>query len=71
MIPETKLDETFPESQLLMDGFTPSYRMDRNVNRGGIALYVREDVSSKQISFKNDDKDIVDALLKFTLRKRK
>ena len=71
MIPETKLDETFPESQFLMDGFTPSYRMDRNVNGGGIALYVREDVSSKQISFKSDDKDIVDALLKFNLRKRK
>ena len=71
MIPETKLDETFPESQLLMDGFTPSCRMDRNVNGGGIALYVREDVSSKQISFKNDDKDIEDVLLKFNLRKRK
>ena len=48
-----------------------SYRMDRNVNVGGIALYVREDVSSKQISFKNDDKDIEDVLLKFNLRKRK
>ena len=30
MISETKLDETFPEGQFLMDGFTPSYRMDRN-----------------------------------------
>ena len=48
-----------------------AYRMDRNVNGGGIALYVREDVSSKQISFKNDDKDIEDVLLKFNLRKRK
>ena len=48
-----------------------SYRMDWNVNGGGIALYVREDVSSKQISFKNDDKDIEDVLLKFNLRKRK
>ena len=55
---KTKLDETFPESQFLMDGFTPPYRMYRNTNGGGIALYVREDIPSRQISFKSDDKDI-------------
>ena len=55
---KTKLDETFPESQFLMDGFTPPYRMYRNTNGGGIELYVREDIPSRQISFKSDDKDI-------------
>ena len=30
MISETKLDETFPEGQFLMNGFPPPYRMDRN-----------------------------------------
>ena len=30
MISETKLDETFPEGQFLMNGFAPPYRMDRN-----------------------------------------
>ena len=58
MISETKLDETFPENQFLMDGFTPPFGIDRNLNGGGIALYVREDIPSRQISFKNDDKDI-------------
>ena len=57
MITETKLDETFPEGQFLMDGFTPPYRMDRNANGGGIAFYTRENVQSRQISFKNNDKD--------------
>ena len=57
-IPETKLDETFPEGQFLMDRFTPPYRMDKNTNRSGIALYVREDIPSRQISLKNGDKDI-------------
>ena len=52
MISETKLDETFPEGQFLMDGFTEPYRMDRNTNRGGIALYVREDMPSRKMSFK-------------------
>ena len=38
MISETKLDETLPEGQFLMDGFTPPYWIDRNTNGGGIAL---------------------------------
>ena len=63
MICETKSDETFPVGQFLMDRFTPSYRMDKNTNGGGIALYVREDIWSRQISFKNDDKDIERFLL--------
>ena len=62
MISERKLDETFEEGQFLIDEFTPPYRMDRNANGGSIALYVREGIPSKQISFKNDDKDI-DSLL--------
>ena len=32
--------------------------MDKNTNRSGIALYVREDIPSRQISLKNGDKDI-------------
>ena len=35
MITETQSDETFQESQLLMDGFTTRYKMDRNTNGGG------------------------------------
>ena len=41
-----------------MDGFTPPYRMDENKIGGSIALYVREYIPSRQILFKNDDKDI-------------
>ena len=58
MISETKLYETFSEGQFLVDGFNSPYRMDRNTNGGGIAFYIREDMPSRQISFKNDDKDI-------------
>lgn len=41
-----------------MDVFTPQYRMDRNANGCGTALYVRESKVSRQISIKNDRKDI-------------
>ena len=70
MISEAKLDETFPESQFLMDGFTPPYRMDRKPNGGGTALYVREDIPSRQISFKKDDKDIKHFFVEINLRKK-
>ena len=50
MMSETKLDETFPEGQFLMDVFTPPWRMDKNVSGHGIALCIREDIPSRQIS---------------------
>ena len=70
MISETKLDETFPEDHFLMDRFTLSYRMDRNINGGGIALYVREDILSRQILFKNDN-NTEHFFVEINLRKKK
>ena len=52
MISETKLNGTFPEVSFLMNGFTPPYRMDRNPNEVGIALFVGEDIPSRQILLK-------------------
>ena len=40
-----------------MDGFTPAYRMNKNANGNGTALYVRSVIPSKLILFKNHDKD--------------
>ena len=54
-----------------MDGFTPPYRMDGNTNGGGIVVYVREDILSRQISFKNDDKDIEHLFVEINHRKKK
>ena len=47
MIPELKLDDSFPLGQFLIDGFHMSFRFDRNENGGGILLYVREDIAAK------------------------
>ena len=43
---ETKIDESFPSGQFLLDGFSKPYRLDRCANGGGILLYVRDDISS-------------------------
>ena len=46
LISETKIDESFPSAQFLLDGFSRPYRLDRCANGGGILLYVRDDISS-------------------------
>ena len=41
------MGETFPVRQFHIDGYSPPYRIDRYYERGGIIIYVREDVPSK------------------------
>ena len=50
MISETKLDESFPVGQFLIDGYSVPYRFDRDGNDGGILFYIREDIPSKLLS---------------------
>ena len=47
MISQTKLDESFPTSQLFINGFGSPHRLDRNYNGGGILLYIRKGTPSK------------------------
>ena len=46
MISETKIDDSFPVGQFLIEGFCTPYRLDRNLKGGGILLYVREEIPS-------------------------
>ena len=50
MVSETKLDDSFPEAQFLVKGFHSPFRFDRNINGGGIMLYVRKDIPTKLLS---------------------
>ena len=36
MVSETKIDDTFPESQFLIEGFSKPFRLDRTAKGGGI-----------------------------------
>ena len=49
IISETKLDDSFPEGQIFIDGYHTRFRYDRNDNGGGIFLYVCEDIPAKVI----------------------
>ena len=49
MISETKINDTFLDSQFLIQGFSVPYRLDRAAKEGEILLYIREDIPSKRI----------------------
>ena len=46
MVSETKIDDTFRESQVLIEGFSTPYRLDRRAMGRGSLLDIREDVPS-------------------------
>ena len=49
MVSETKIDDTFLESQFLTEGFSAPYRLDWTAKGGGISLYIRQDIPSKYL----------------------
>ena len=58
VLTETKLNNSNPTSQFLIDGFSVPYRQDRNRHGGGILIYVREDIPSKILT-KHSFPDII------------
>ena len=54
MVSETKLGDTFPISQFLMQGYPTPFRKDRTSKDGGILLNVREDIPCKIIKTKTE-----------------
>ena len=67
MVPETKLDESFPNSELHMAGFSLPYRLDKNPNSGGIMIFVTEDIPSKLSTKHNIPCDVEVCLLNLIL----
>ena len=57
MIPETKIDDSFPITNFLIDGFSRPYRIDRNSSGGGIMSYVREDIPSNLLKVESLPKE--------------
>ena len=54
MVSETKLDDTFPASQFLMQGYSTPFRKDRTSKSSGILLYAREDIPFKIMKTETD-----------------
>ena len=54
LVSETKINESFPENQFKITGYSRPYRLDRNEYGGGLLLYVREDIPSKMVRKEKD-----------------
>ena len=52
LVSETKIDDTFPLAQFCVEGYSTPYRLNRTCKGGGLLLYVRDDIPSKQIKLK-------------------
>ena len=49
LVSETKIDDSFPNRNFLIDGFSTPYGLDRNPNGGRLMLFVREDIPSNLV----------------------
>ncbi len=71
IVAETKIDNSFPKGQFFIQGYSEPFRLDRNSNGGGLLVFVKEDIPSKQLkSFKFED-DIECIGFEINLRKKK
>ena len=50
ILTETKLDDSFPNSQFLVDGFSEPFRIDKNRSGGVVMIYVRHDIPIKLLT---------------------
>ena len=71
MISETKLDNSFPNGEFIIPGYTEPYRMDRNSHGGGILLYIRSNIPSKEIPNSRLSSPSEGFFVEINLRKKK
>ena len=72
IIAETKLDKSFPTSQLDITGYIPPLTVDRNQHGGGILIYIKEGIPAREISLlESTSKDIEAKALEINLHRIK
>ena len=53
MVSGTKLDNSFPVNQFLIDCYGPPIKLERDIHEGILILFVREDILCKLLSLEN------------------
>ena len=71
VIAETKIHTSFPTKQFLIGGFKSPYRLDVSGNRGGILVYVRDNLLSEQLNIISIQPDIQVVMFEIDVRKQK
>ena len=70
-ISETKLDDSFPKSQFIIEGYS-LYRQDLTSSSGGLIVYVRDDLPHRRMTRVEINRDCFESLcLELTIGKSK
>ena len=69
LVLKTKIDDSFPQGQFVIDGFSVPYRLDANCLGGSLMLFVREDIPFNII--KIEEKPVESFYGKLNLRNSK
>ena len=71
IISETKIDESFPLSQFMIDELPMPYRRDRNDHSGGILVYFRNKITAKFLKLENLPTDIEAIFIEMNIKSKK
>ena len=71
VITESKLDSSFPPHEFVIEGYNMPYRLDKNSTSGGVIIYVREDIPSRELKYFTEINDIEGIFIEINLRKTK
>ena len=68
---KTKLDSSFPESHFVLSGMRKPFRLDVTSRKGGLLVFVNNDIPSKYLRSFDLPGDIHVILLEINLKQRK
>ena len=71
MISETKIDESFPLSQFMIDVFSMTYCHDRNTRSGGSLVYCINNVIAKLLKLENLPSEIEAIFIEVNIKSKK
>ena len=71
VLTETKLDNSFPTNQFLIEGYSKPFRLDRIRNAEQLLVHIIEDIPSKELKSHSFAEDIKGILIETNLRKCK
>ena len=71
IIAETKIDSSLPTSQFTINGFKKPYRLTVSGNSGGILVYIRDSLISRQLDVCSAHPDMQVVPFELNVRKKK
>ena len=71
MISGTKIDESYPLSQFMIDGFSMPYHCDGNAHGSGILVNFRNNITAKLLKLENLPSDVKANFIEVNIKNKK